>query len=372
MTAPEPSRRLWIALALVVLTVVGLALLKRTLPPLRARLFLPTQDAQWIWSARARNAQSPSAFYAVRDFTLDRAPARARLQVLADEEYVLYLNGRRVGANRYRPGAALDVYEAGPLLLPGGNRLLAELRSSHGSGGFLLSLKDTGTGETLVESDERWRTFDRYHLGLLRGWLPLGFEGLGPVGEPAFCWGFPPLGRWGRPRAGSEKPSFAELTPGEPVPGVRRLRPGAQRLPGGARVVYDWGREVTGYLSIELPPSPKDLQVGLLFVGGSPPEPGRDRSAGAVLLMPDQGEWIDAQPRRFRYALVVGVEQPLAVKVHPLDPRLDDKRVAGLLPDGEPEKGVFGVEPPRLRTPVEDEVWRKLQGFAGVAGGKEL
>lgn len=372
---PPPSassRRLLLTLALVVLTVAAAASLLRMLPPLMARSFLPTQGAQWIWSPRARSAQSPSAFYAVRDFTLDRAPARARLQVLADEEYVLYLNGRRVGANGYRPGAALDVYEAAPLLLPGGNRLLAELRSSHGSGGFLLSLEDAETGETLVESDERWRIFDRYHLGLLRGWLPLGFEGLGPVGEPAFCWGVPPLGRWGRPVVGPGKPSFAELVPGEPVPGARRLRPGAQRLPGGARVVYDWGREVTGYLSIELPPSPKDLQVGLLFVGDSPPELGRDRSAGAVLLMPDQREWIDARPRRFRYAMVVGVEQPLAVKVHPLDPRLDAKRVAALLPDGGPEKGVFGVEPPPLRTPVEDEVWRKLQGFAGIAGGKEL
>ncbi|HVR98385.1 MAG TPA: hypothetical protein VMW27_17350 [Thermoanaerobaculia bacterium] len=369
---PASWRRLLLALTLVLLTVVALALLQKMLPPFEARLFLPTHGAQWIWSARARDSQEPSAFYAVRDFMLDQPPAKARLQVLADEEYVLYLNGRRVGANGYRPGAALDVYEVGPLLLPGGNRLLAELRSSHGAGGFLLTLEDPGSGKTLVETDELWRTFDRYYLGLLRGWLPLGVEGLGPPGEPAFCWGVPPLGRWGRPKIGPEKPAFAALAPGEPVPGVRRLRPGAQRLPGGARVVYDWGREVTGYLSIELTPSPKDLQVGLLFVGDSPPEPWRDRSAGVVLLMPDQTDWTAAQPRRFRYAMVVGVEEPLAVEVHPLDPRLDAKRVAALLPDGKPEKGVFGVAPPPLRTPVEDEVWRKLQGFAGVAGGKEL
>src|SRR4029077_11094756 len=102
--------------------------------------------AQWIWSGRERNAQGPSAFYALRDFTLDMPPARARLLVTADEEYVLYLNGKRVGAGGYRAGAGLDVYDAGPLLLPGGNRLIAELRSNHGGGGFLLSLAgDAGT-----------------------------------------------------------------------------------------------------------------------------------------------------------------------------------------------------------------------------------
>jgi hypothetical protein len=33
---------------------------------------------------------------------------------------------------------------------------------------------------------------------------------------------------------------------------------------------------------------------------------------------------------------------------------------------------VFGIAGPPLRTPVEDEVWGKLQRFAGVAGRKEL
>jgi hypothetical protein len=36
------------------------------------------------------------------------------------------------------------------------------------------------------------------------------------------------------------------------------------------------------------------------------------------------------------------------------------------------EMKVFGITGPPLRTPVEDEVWSKLQRFAGVARREEL
>ncbi len=36
-----------------------------------------------------------------------------------------------------------------------------------------------------------------------------------------------------------------------------------------------------------------------------------------------------------------------------------------------PVRGVLGIVPPPLRTPVEDEVWRELEGVPGVAGREE-
>lgn len=361
------GRRMVLAMALVVAATLAFALVSRAVGSLEARTVLPTGGAQWIWSGRLRHSQGAVAFYAVRDFTLDTVPSRARLQVMGDEEYVLSLNGRRLGSGGYRGGAGLDVYEVGPLLLPGGNRLMAELRSSGGAGGFLLSLTDAA-GEPIVVTDESWRILDRDHPGLLRGWLPVGTEGQGPVGEAAFCWGLPPVGRWGRPGPGAARPLFAELAPGE-IPGVRRLRPGGQALPGGARVVYDWGREVTGYLALELEPGDQ-LQTALLYTGDSPPRPGIDRPAGAVLLLPGRRQWLDAAPRRFRYAMVIGIEEPLSARVHALAPDLAPATVTRLLPQG--PAGVLGIEPPPLRTPVEDEVWRKLEGFPGIAGRKDL
>jgi hypothetical protein len=146
-------RRRWGVLILIVSGVLLLALGDRALGSLVARFTLPTRSAQWIWEPRNRRDLSPAAFYAVRDFTLDRAPARARLLVSGDEEYILSLNGARIGAGGWQPGAPLDVWEVGPLLQPGSNRLLAEVRSDRGAGGFLLSLQ-TEDGRPLVGTDD--------------------------------------------------------------------------------------------------------------------------------------------------------------------------------------------------------------------------
>ncbi|HSS75943.1 MAG TPA: hypothetical protein VLV54_04285, partial [Thermoanaerobaculia bacterium] len=171
VSPPNPRRR-WGALALITtLVVLGLALATRVLPGARARS-LPTASAQWIWKDVEWDDHQPTAFYVLRDFDLPVLPSSARLLVTADEEYVLTLNGRQVGAGAFQPGAVLDVYEVGPLLLPGANRLMVEVRSARGAGGLLASLVDAG-GRLLVGTDDRWRIFPNYELGLARGWLPL-------------------------------------------------------------------------------------------------------------------------------------------------------------------------------------------------------
>jgi hypothetical protein len=61
----------------------------------------------------------------------------------------------------------------------------------------------------------------------------------------------------------------------------------------------------------------------------------------------------------------VGLEGPAAALVQPVP--AGSVRVPRPLADR-----VFGFKGPPLRTPVEDEVWSKLQSFPGVAGRKEL
>jgi hypothetical protein len=331
--------------------VFALALAVRALPAMRAGR-LPTGEAQWIWKAMDRRDNHPTVFYAIRDFELDPPPARARLLITADEEYVATLNGKRIAAGVYvrqSAGTTLDAYEAGPLLRPGGNRLVVELRSGRGTGGLLVALKDEATGETLLVSDESWRIFPKHELGLVRGWLPLGETG----GEPAFCWGNPPIGRWGRPRVDQTTP---------PLPRAP-LIPAVSAQPQGSFVLYDWGREVEGYLTLDVPPA-KEQGTGLLYVGTVPPDPRRDPVAAPVLILPGRHDWMDAHPRRFRYAVVVGLGHPVTATVLPA-PARPEPRDPG-------ESKVFGVEGPPLRTPVEDEVWSKLQRLAGVARREEL
>ncbi|MBV8202147.1 MAG: hypothetical protein JOZ15_16125, partial [Acidobacteria bacterium] len=153
-------RRPWIgALAAAFVAACGLTLAVRGERWAAARLGGTIGQAQWIWVAHDRRQAQPVAFYAARDFQLAPPPARARLLALGDQEYILYLNGKRVGAGGWRPGARLDAYEVGALLRPGGNRLLAELRSDDGGGGFLASLVDEESGRMLVGTDGAWRTF---------------------------------------------------------------------------------------------------------------------------------------------------------------------------------------------------------------------
>jgi hypothetical protein len=358
--SPASVRRLraWL---LAYLAIAILALAAHLRPVLRSRS-LPTDSARWIWKPVERQDHNPTAFYAIRDFDLHAPPARARLMMAADEEYVVTLNGKRIGAGAYEPGAPLDVYEVGPLLLPGGNRLLVELRSGDGAGGLLVSLVDEATGRQIVGTGERWRILPAWQLGLVRGWMPIG------AGEPAFAWGYPPIGRWGRPRAGSPRPLLGEemgppLAPASMLP--LALPAGlAEGRPPGSPVLYDWGRTVEGYLSLAVPPS-KDLGMALLFTGETPPDPLAVRPTAAVLVMPGEPEWLDARPRRFRYALLVGLKRPAAAVVRPVPP-------GRVRPPRPVEDRVFGILGPPLRTPVEDEIWSKLQRLPGTARGKNL
>jgi hypothetical protein len=362
------------------------------------------------------------AFYLARDFSLEAPPASARLLVQGDHEYIVYLNGQRVGAGGWLPGDRVDVYDVATLLRPGGNRLLAELRSSDGGGGFLASLVDGASGRALVVSDGRWRAFRRHRLGLVRGWLPVApflaagaartnAMSAGGMGLPAVSWGRPPIGRWGRITPGWRRPLFAELTGGRaPLAATAAALFQPPAVSGVAAdpsmVLFDWGREVTGYLELEpgfepgmdpdlVAPPPDRQRTALVWTADRPPQPigtGLPPSAEPV-LMPSAHLWLDARLRRFRYALVIGLPRPLAARVYAVDEEVVaryrmpvglGRAAAGwwavgyqetAAPGGAvevPRRGVFGLAPPGLRTPVEDEIRRELKSLPGVAGRKEL
>ena len=348
---------------LVVLAALGAAGLERGGRLARARWALPTRGAEWIWAAG--NGGGATAFYAARDFEVAAPPPAARLWVQADEEYVLFLNGRRLGSGRYAPGAPLDGYAVGTLLRPGWNRVVAELRSSRGAGGFLAVL-DAGADEPALVSDPAWRVFRGERRGLLHGWLAL------EAGEPARSWGAPPTGRWGAPALGPVLPAFEEQTAGAPPVAARQARALAPVATGWAglppqglagAVLLDWGAPATGYLELRFQAADGERPAtALLWTGYDVPDPGRDPVAVTVVAAPAAPWWRDAWPRRFRYALVVGPTPVLAAQQVPA--RTTPSPAAA-------PRGLLGVTPPPLRTPMEDELRRQLEGLAGVGGGEE-
>jgi hypothetical protein len=372
-----PARRRAVLFLALLGAVVVLGWGSRGLSSAVSRRTLPTGAAEWIWTPVGRYEQAPVAFLLVRDFEVGPVPARARLLITADEEYVVTLNARRIGAGAWRPGVAdrglvrstpLDVYEVGPLLLPGGNRLVVEVRSSRTAGGLLARLED-GAGRPLVVSDGGWRIVRRDQPGLTLGWLPVAPPG---TSEPVFSWGLPPYGRWGKPVPGPLRP----LAGGPSVP---QLLPVARPAPGpvgnerlAPQAVFDWGGEVVGRLILEVAPS-DERRTALLFTGAGPAPPDPLAAAlasdnSAVVVLPGSREWRDVRPRRLRFARILGLDGLVSARIDPL-PAAE----AGAVPVAPtPPVGVLGLRPPPLRTPVEDEVWRKLERVPDVARGEEL
>jgi hypothetical protein len=338
------------------LLFASLAVAERGLHDLRSRA-LPTDGAQWIWAEGPwEKSPLPTAFLAACDFTLEEAPASARLSIVADEEYLLYVNGRLVGSNRYRAGAPLDVYEVGDLLQEGANRLVAELRSSRGAGGLLAIVE--AAGQAGCPSGASWRIFRRRARGVVRGSMPLG------GGEAPRLWGFSPTGRWGKPLAGEPRPRLDGARFSPPVP-----RSSAETLVAPAEgqrarlALYDWGEEVFGFVRLRFArPEPS----AVLYFGSERPDP-RQRPADAVLVgMPGEILWRSATPVRLRYLLIGGEVELRGAEVLPCGPEF-----AAAYPAPRPPAGLLGLSPPPLRAPVEDEIRRQLQGFAGLARREE-
>ncbi len=344
----------------------GLALLAAGAERLAARLAGADSGACWIWATGDYGGGKAIAFLAARDLEL-AATGPARLQIAADETYLLYVNGRRLGGGSYRPGKPLDEYDAGPFLEIGLNRILVELRSSRGAGGLLARLELGSSGEARDDSrtlvtDGDWRIFRRYDPGLFGGWSTL--EG----GDAPKVWQRAPTGRW-RLAAGSRPRPI----PFQGFPPPERRRPlrhrkyvdpawldidwSRRRIPAlGPQQVYDWGEEVEGYLAFDLRSDAG--QPGLVyFASEQPPDPNTRPPDAVILPVPGRRHWQDAHPRRFRYALVVGAEPHSWMELE----LLNGDVAHALAAPAENHDGVFGIEPPRSYSGAEEAVWQRLE-----------
>ncbi|MEM7479947.1 MAG: hypothetical protein AAF481_02125 [Acidobacteriota bacterium] len=389
--------------ALVISVAVSLWLLIAQLPGRSLLRAFPAEigQAEWIWTEGPRDRRSPVAFYALRDFHLAElgrdpaespAPAVVYLEITADEEYDAFLNGVRLGSGRLAASGlpSLDRWPAAHALRPGTNRLAVEVRSARGAGGLLARLVD-GAGRSRVATDDRWQISRRALRGLVTGWQPLDRA------EPAFSWGRPPAGRWGslqsvlprtppalgaatfEPRRGrilGPGQAWYDMESGPPVQEVRRAIPGA---------VFDFGEEITGHLHLGF--GGNDLRCALAFVGPRPAGPFaaveaahgeiregelpdgevRPTESVSIVLVSGARHWRDTVARQFRYVTVLGAVGGVVAWVEQAPP------LAAAEKSG-PRRGVeaLGIRPPRLRTPIEDEVGRELQRFPALAGGKDL
>lgn len=349
----RPVRFFALALTLALL----LAALERAAAALRSRWTEPGRGASWIWEPGVLDSGEPVAFFAVRDFELAAlAGHKAELAIVADESYTLFVNGRRVGSGAYRGGAPADLYDLTADLRAGKNRLAVELASGRGAGGLLASLRLDG--RPVLVSDGEWRVFRRFDGAVLRGWPLAG-------GEAAQVWQLHPTGRW-RVAPPRPRPPRPVLLRGPVLKGAVKMRTpwrswrqapaAADRFPRhlGPWLLFDWGSEVTGLLTLEL--APADGDAGLLFTGSEIPD--RDAPAAAVVIpVPGKGWWIDVRPRTFRYAYLAGLELRRTPEVE----LVGEELARELEPGAAGPAGVFGVAPPRQRSKAEAKIRRRLR-----------
>jgi hypothetical protein len=358
----------WLALALV-LTLAAFVFENR-LRPARAQRSLATGSAEWIWS-QAEPGDGWTAFYAIEDFPVAEVPLAAELVIGADEEYTVFLNGEVVGVGRWRPNEPLDRYPVERLLVAGENRLLVKLSSSRGVGGFIARL--AAGGEDYAVTDSSWQLVDWYREHLKWPGTPI------EAPRAPRVWGTPPTGRWGRLGGVRDRRLLPDQLAARRPLWPARVRTGPaesalaavqadgwlagppERLferPLGSWLTFDFGREVTGFLSV-LPAERAGLH-GYLWTGSAaPPTPRSEPPQGRLHVLVGEGAWTDVAVRRFRYATIVADADLLAANVFIVDPEI----AARLLADGAETSRVLGLDldPPRLRPSVEDEFWRQIE-----------
>lgn len=316
------------------------------------------EDASWLWLERAARRGEPLAFFAARDVEL-AGPGAFRLTVAADESYVLWVNGRPVGSGVWQGQA--DIYDLSEHLDGGWNRLMIELRSERGAGGFIAGLSAAGQEAPVLVSDHSWRLFEKEALPLLRGHRRL--EDL--AGKSPVAWNGILTGRW-RFVGETRRPTFDRAQVfDESCP--RRVRyptagsvwsdlDGGCVLPAlGEQVIFDFGETVEGFLEIgqSANATPALIYFGLEDQGLVPPHERRPDWVMVPLMGAET--WRDAEKRRFRYLAIYGWTASARVAVLPSPAGWP---VAADRHDG----GVFGLRPARAATRIEEEIWNRLRG----------
>src|SRR2546421_580100 len=113
----------------------------------------------WIWYDEGNPLASAPAEtrYFRRVFSLAKAPTEATLEITADNRFVVWLNGARVGQGDTWQN--LSNYKVARHLVAGRNILAVEAKNDGGPAGLVVRLSWPGAGktrETLV-SDGEWK-----------------------------------------------------------------------------------------------------------------------------------------------------------------------------------------------------------------------
>ncbi len=119
----------------------------------------PRTPAVWIWSNEPGSEAAPLRLR--KHFTLENTPTRATLSLTADESFVFWINGQRVGQGAFSERTRrVQSFDVARYLHQGENVLAVEVKGRAGRAGVLAELDDNGSGifTRTFASDLTWKS----------------------------------------------------------------------------------------------------------------------------------------------------------------------------------------------------------------------
>jgi hypothetical protein len=277
------------------------------------KFYNTTGSAEWIWATHILSDGTPVVFFAARDFVLPANRAYARIKVLGDPEYTLYLNaveigGRRLGVDERH---TVDLYDVSPIARDGRNRMVVAVRSANGVGGLIASIDVSPERENVVVTGNDWKIFRTWDPELLIH-DPPGFVPSAPM-----LLGEPPMRRWNyldvAPAAVARQPLGEAPVRGRrsfvtALPEFKTL--GGVVVVGNERVratAYDFG-PITGWGRVTIRGEDRGVSrvVKVRYANEVSELRLIEGSTESFVFAPGERSVTDPQERRFRYMLIYG------------------------------------------------------------------
>ena len=274
------------------------------------KFFADAPGAQWIWAQHQLSANVPVAFFATRDFDLPPHRAFARLKILGDPEYTIWLNGVEVAGRMVGEERQLDEYDVSALAKDGRNRIVIAIRAKQGVGGLIAALDIAPEIESYIATNASWRIYQQWRPELLVH-DPPDMRSSAPL-----VLGKPPYGRWNfleRREATRSAPVQKIVAPRESFE-VRALMPTIRTASGVAVAVaepvrataYDFGF-TSGRVRITIERAVNVSHVvNVRFANAREELEGIEWNTRTYVFAGGERVVVDPEIRNFRYVLVYG------------------------------------------------------------------
>ncbi len=129
------------------------------LQPLKAAAVPVWKDAHWIWDQKpgTPGASSNVPRFLRREFELASKPAAAEIHITVDNQYILYVNGNKVGSSD--DWMDVESYDVAKLLNKGTNAIAIEAKNADGVAAAIcwLKLTDANKKVAVIGTDASWR-----------------------------------------------------------------------------------------------------------------------------------------------------------------------------------------------------------------------